>query len=973
VACLGESQALAFVAGKLTADARAEALDHTDECDACRRLLAALVRQNAPTPDGDTMLAPEGTLPVPAVDHVAKAVPAEWAAGTRVGHYVVLARIGAGGMGAVYRAEDVDLGRAVALKRLHVDASETAKARLMREARAAAALQHPNVVTVHEVAEEAGTPFLAMELVDGVTLTAWLKERTRTSREIAHMIAQSGRGLAAAHAQGLVHRDFKPDNVLVDRVGRARVADFGLARAGDSPPDTPATPSSGKGLGKLTATGSLAGTPAYMAPEIVGGAEPSPKSDQYALAITLYEALHGHHPFEGTSATALWAEMATGRIRAGKRRIPRWLDRAVRRGLEVEPEKRWPDVAALVRELERPRRGWIYAGAGAGVVAAAAAVLLVRGHHGPDCDQVARDVRVAVTHEDLKRAIHDPAQLALATAAVDQFTGDLRYALRESCRATSAGTQSAALGDKRSACIEQARRRAFFVLDGIGSGANVATSIEDLPDVTACSDPEWLARSSPLPVAQADRDKLFAAEQQLAGANRQRDAGDITSAQTAAKTVHDNATNLGDRELAARAALLLGEIDRDRGDMRQAELDDMDAWESASNSGDTQLTIRAQVAMLGAASSHETINSFAGLGKDAEDSAEGARLVEAYANALAEAGKLKEAEAQYRRAQAIREHVLPEGHIERALGLEKLGAILAVEKKPTDALALFDKAQPVIEKAFPPLRREAIEGLRFRAMAEEDLGHGDHALELYKEVLARRTKVLGPDAGIVLDARAEVARTLGDLGHAGDAAAELEKIVAGHLARDGEKSVNAANARLDLANQLITLGRFDEADAALAKALPVIAAAHGEDSPYVDAVRYAQVRSLVERPQPKDVAKAAAILDQVEPVFAKLFGASSQPVAACRLERARVLIAQGDGVRAEAQAASAIAMLTEANLSDRAELELVRAKALRLSGRRDDAHAAADAAARDYDAAGAGFADRAKAARDWAAGASVHP
>jgi tetratricopeptide (TPR) repeat protein len=971
MACLGESQALAFVAGKLTPAARAEALDHTDECDACRRLLAALVRQNAVTPDGDTVA--QGTLDVPPVDRVEGSAPTEWAAGTRVGHYVVLARIGAGGMGAVYRAEDVEHGRAVALKRLHVDASATAKARLMREARAAAALQHPNVVTVHEVAEDAGTPFLAMELVDGVTLTAWLKERTRSWREVASMLAQAGRGLAAAHAQGLVHRDFKPDNVLVDRSGRARVADFGLARAGDAPPDTPATPSSGKGLGKLTATGSLAGTPAYMAPEIVGGADPDPRSDQYALAITLYEALHGHHPFEGTTATALWAEMATGKIRSGKRRIPRWLDRAVRRGLAVEPDQRWPDVAALVRELEKPRRGWIYAGAGAGVAAAAAAVMLVRGHRGPDCDQVARDVRVAVTHADLKRAIHDPAQLALATAAVDQFTGDLRYALRESCRATAAGTQSAALGDKRSACIEQARRRAFFVLDGIGSGANVATALEDLPDVTACSDPEWLARSSPLPVAQADRDALFAAEQQLAGASRQRDAGDITSAEKAAKGVHDTAIKLGDRELAARAALLLGEIDRDRGDMQQANLDDMDAWEAASAGGDTDLTLRAQVAMLGAAASHTTIDSFAGLGNEVTESADGARLVEAYASALAEAGKLPEAEAQYRRAQTIREHVLAPSNVERALGLQKLGAILAVEKKPKDALALFDQSQPVIETSFPPLRREAIEGLRFRAMAEADLGHKDRALALYREVLARRTKVLGEGAGLVLDARAEVAQVLGDLGNAAEAATELAQVVAGHLAHQGEKSVNAANARLDLANQLITLGRFDEADAALAKALPVIAAAHGEDSPYVDAVRYAQVRSLVERPHPKDVAKAAAMLDQIEPVFAKLFGAASQPVAACRLERARILIAQGDPVRAEAQAASAIAMLTDADLSDRAELELVRAKALRASGRRDDAHAAADASARDYDAAGSGFADRAKAARDWAAGASVSP
>src|SRR5262249_48895196 len=157
-------------------------------------------------------------------------------------------------------------------------------------------------------------------------------------------------------------------------------------------------------------------------------------------------------------------------------------------------------------------------------------------------------------------------------------------------------------------------------------------------------------------------------------------------------------------------------------------------------SGDTQLTLHAQLEMLLASAAHnpKALAGFSGLGTDVTESADGARLVSAYADALAAVGKFDDAEAQYRRAQAIRERVLPPDHIDRALGMQKIAGILAVRRRSAEALAAFEASQPAIERAFPLLRREAIEGLRFRAMAEADLGHRDRALELHREIVARR-------------------------------------------------------------------------------------------------------------------------------------------------------------------------------------------------------------------------------------------
>jgi serine/threonine-protein kinase len=283
--------------------------------------------------------------------------------GAMLGRFRLKHRLGQGGMGVVFAGEDVQLGRPVAIKVVRGDTDHQAyRARLLREAQALARLEHPNVVRVYEVNTDRDRLFIAMELVDGVTLTAWHRE-PHSWKEIVAMYRQVGAGLAAVHHAGLVHRDFKPDNVLVDLKGVARVADFGLARLTATDEKSPMAP--------LTGTGVMMGTPGYMAPEQMVGADVDARADQYSFCVALREALGGR-PLDETR----WAS------------VPSDVRAVIGRGLSYDPDERFRTMDDLLAALERTTRGreprWMVAllvlfvlGAVAGVVAFASS----RGDH----------------------------------------------------------------------------------------------------------------------------------------------------------------------------------------------------------------------------------------------------------------------------------------------------------------------------------------------------------------------------------------------------------------------------------------------------------------------------------------------------------------------------------------------------------------------------------------------------------------
>jgi hypothetical protein len=286
-----------------------------------------------------------------------------------VGRYHIEGLLGAGGMAVVYLARDPVLDRAVALKVMRVDDDDAGAARLVREGQALARVSHRNVIHVYEVGRESdGLVYVAMERIVGVTLAAWL-EQPRTRAEIVDAFVAAARGLAAAHAAGLVHRDFKPENVMVGDDGRVCVLDFGLARAADD-----ADPRGGRAAsGALTATafGSVIGTPAYMSPEQWRGERASAASDQFSFCVALWRALTGEHPFALGSRDALRASVIAGAANRLPRALPRRLRRALRRGIAVDPAARFASLGALVAAIDaRPRRRWPVALAGLAAVAA---------------------------------------------------------------------------------------------------------------------------------------------------------------------------------------------------------------------------------------------------------------------------------------------------------------------------------------------------------------------------------------------------------------------------------------------------------------------------------------------------------------------------------------------------------------------------------------------------------------------------
>ncbi len=289
-------------------------------------------------------------------------------AAPRIGRFHVLEKLGEGGMGEVYTAFDPELDRRVAIKVLHAayGDSHERRERLLREAQALARVSHPNIVQVFEVGVHHGHVFVAMEYVRGESLAQRLARKARPHdwKSVLQLFIAAGHGLAAVHAVGLVHRDFKPANTMIGEDGRARILDFGLARvtaSGDH--HVPRAPSSGPDRldESLTAMGSVVGTPAYMAPEVLMGQRADARADQYSFCTALFEGLYGYRPHAGETLAALAETKLSGSLRPPPMgtKVPAWLHAAVVRGLALAPQQRWPSMPALIAELSKDRRSVI--------------------------------------------------------------------------------------------------------------------------------------------------------------------------------------------------------------------------------------------------------------------------------------------------------------------------------------------------------------------------------------------------------------------------------------------------------------------------------------------------------------------------------------------------------------------------------------------------------------------------------------
>ena len=336
--------------GVLDGDGDPETEAHVAACSDCRMAVDAFVRTGSMTELGFE----KESSAVAWVEEVQRRLKTSLSPGDVLGRYEIRGCAGLGGMGLVYEAYDPELERRVALKVLRPHRRREGQRRLLREARALAKLSHPNVVSVFDVGTDDDRVFIAMEFIDGPTLRDWLDEAPSVS-DILDVFAEAGRGLAAAHDRGLVHRDFKPDNVLVGDDGRVLVTDFGLARHRTA-----------SASDDVTREGAIVGTPAYMAPEVRSGGDVDARSDQFGFAVALYQALHGHLP-------RVDLPLMQG---ARTDELPWRARRLLRRALAGDPSKRYPTMDALVAELGRCRashrgRVALFAAGAAGIASTA--------------------------------------------------------------------------------------------------------------------------------------------------------------------------------------------------------------------------------------------------------------------------------------------------------------------------------------------------------------------------------------------------------------------------------------------------------------------------------------------------------------------------------------------------------------------------------------------------------------------------
>jgi eukaryotic-like serine/threonine-protein kinase len=507
----------------------------------------------------------------------------------RVDRFVLLERLGQGGMGVVYSAYDPKLDRRVALKLLLARAGHDARghARLVREARALARLSHPNVVPVHDVGVIEDKVFLVMEHVAGQTLRSWVTGAPRSWREVLGAYLQAGRGLDAAHAVGIVHRDFKPDNALMGDDGRVRVVDFGLAR--DRPDEDMRRQEDGPGaglphaperLGESAAAAPMqSGTPGYMAPEQFAGAMVGPAADQFSFCVALYEGLYGQKPFEGASVAQLADSVRAGRLREPPResRVPAWVHAALCRGLAPDAGERHGSMSALLAELsrdpDRTRRRRLLALAIA-ALAAVAIYSLVRGRAGvvevcqggpAELARIWNPQRRDLVERALRstgRAYAD-AIAPRVLAGLDGYGAAWTEMRHEACMSHQRGEQSSDLLDRRMRCLDGrfwALDRAIAVLEELDAGSlgHVVQVVERLPSVPYCADREALAAEVPPPDDAALAARVQALRARLRRVDALESAGRYPEALAAARAMVDEAGALQHGPVVAEALLAEG-------------------------------------------------------------------------------------------------------------------------------------------------------------------------------------------------------------------------------------------------------------------------------------------------------------------------------------------------------------------------------------------------------------------------------
>jgi tetratricopeptide (TPR) repeat protein/predicted Ser/Thr protein kinase len=799
------------------------------------------------------------------------------ATGTIIGRHVVLSKLGAGAMGVVLAAYDPDLDRKVALKLLKArpGPQDAARARLQREAQALARLDHRNVVTVYDVGVHAGQLFVGMEFVEGQTLGEWMAsvDEPRPWREVVRVFTEAGQGLAAAHQAGLVHRDFKPDNVMLGKDGRVRVMDFGLARSNDADGEFEApvdstleevkrTTGKHQQLDTLTQTGTMLGTPAYMSKEQFEGREADARSDQFSFCVALYQALYGERPFAGGNLAQLIRSVADEQIRESAKgtRVPVWLRKVVVRGLAADRDARWPSMVALLAALaDDPavrRRKWWAATLAAGLLGGTAWVtsyavqIDARTCEGFEArlegvwdDARRAEVKAAIESTKLSYA---PTTWARVEERLDTYTRAWVAARAQACEATHEGEQSGELLDLRMACLDERLQHVRATVDLLAAADETVVNkaveaVAGLPSLDRCADVDALMAEIPPPEDPAVATRVVELDARLIDAQTLEKAGKYTDGLTIVDAVVRDAAALDYEPLQVRAWLEQGILQYRASDYATAEATLEQSYEAAVG---LQMAAEAATAssLLVAVVGHGLARPDEGRrwAKDAKPWARAvgtddalARYYTDLAIVAGNEGKYDEARGYFERALAIRETALGPDHPLVAGILNNLGVVAGNEGKLDEERDYHERALAIVEKVLGPDHPDLAAALNNLGTVVRNEGMNDEARGYYERALAIVEKALGPD-------HPEVASILINLGvvavveGASDKArAYYERALAIWEKALGPDHPEVAYAISNLGFVAHGEGNYDEARAYFERALAIWEKALGPDHPEV--------------------------------------------------------------------------------------------------------------------------------------------
>ena len=832
--CPSDDRIAAFVEGALSSEDAVALRAHLDGCEACAELVADYAEAfGLPTADLPSTHPPSQ----PAARRDAPARPRgsdlDLSEGEMCDRYVVLMLAGRGGMGEVYVAYDPTLDRKLALKIVRPSRAPDGKAqdRLLAEARRAAAVTHDNLVPIYDVGFARGRAYIAMEYVEGHSLAQWLRTSARSPAEIRDVFVGAARGLAAAHDAGIVHRDFKPANVLLGRDGRPRVTDFGLARARDDDDGS-------------HDHGGPAGTPAYMAPEQWAGETVDARADQYAYCVALYEALHGRRPPRADADTGVDAS-----DRPGPRHVidettkPTPLDAVLRRGLSPRPEDRFGSMHDVIAAL-RPRRrwwpAWVLGAAGLAGLAAWTAWPPPRSE--PRC--AGRDPMDVVVSAETKAAVRGRLEgtgvdFAKDTAertvqALDRYSLQWTTAFDETCAAPAAPAVRA--------CLQRAQEELVATIDVLRDAdepvlARAVSMVHELPDPQLC-----LARADERGDPFAPEAEVAAIEALGAKVAALRRAGRYDDAYGVAEQALTRAQTLGHTGTLARAEIWMGtlQLRRTQDEDAAAHLERA-AW-LASRADDDEVHVQSLAALIGLegglARRPERARMWAARARTALRAAGSPprlrqSLLLAEGNSAALVGDDRRAITLLEEAATLAETLHGEDHYLVVRPLQGLGIARLNQGDVAGAKRDLERAHAINEATFGPLHPElakTLDVLAAIAIAEHRM---DDAVELARRSLQISIAAHGPSSLRTAQEHHHLGMHLDDAGDFDGASEHLVRAVAIMEDVGGPYERSLQNALDALGLLRYHQDRYDEAVAAFQRSIAI--AEHNGEGESVDA------------------------------------------------------------------------------------------------------------------------------------------